>query len=192
MQLPQRSRILLFYLFATVALALIQVSLPDRMLGILVKPDLMLVLVILSGFLYGPFEGALVGIVTGFLRDAFAGGSIGVGMLLCMYAGLFSGLIFQKMFRKGWFAGILQVLLVSTLFYVFVDGLDLLLQPQDASYPFIEWARLIFTAKLPILLLLNFIAAFPLLLVLRIAGPRRRKGSVLGGGEVERDLWQRQ
>lgn len=190
MQLPQRTRIFVFYLVATVFLALVQVSLPDRSLGFPGKPDLMLVLVILSGFFYGPFEGALVGVASGFLRDAFAGGSIGVGMLVCMYAGIVSGLVFQKMFRKGWLAGVLQVVLVSTVFYVLVEGTDLLLQPYGSAFPFSEWARGFFSLKLPVLLVFNAASSLPLLLLLRFAGPRRHRSSALTADEVAKDLWR--
>jgi rod shape-determining protein MreD len=190
MQLPQRTRSILFYFFATLVLALIQVTLPDRTLGFHGKPDFMLVLVVLSGFFYGPFEGALVGIGSGFLRDSFAGSTIGAGMLLFMYIGIFSGLLFRKQFRKGWLAGLLQVILFSTFTYVLVDGIEILLQTQVGSFTFVDWTQEFFMTKLPILLAFNVAASFPLLLLLRFAGPRRHGVPQLGADDVAKDLWQ--
>ncbi|MBO8137259.1 MAG: rod shape-determining protein MreD [Desulfotomaculum sp.] len=93
--------VLLFMIFA-VALVL-QATIFDffRIFG--VKPDLVLLLVIFYGFIYGSKEGAFVGFLGGLLVDFLTGHYIGVNALSKMAAGFFAGLGETKLYKENVF-----------------------------------------------------------------------------------------
>ena len=189
MTMPARTRTVVFYSVAIPFLSLLQVSLPDHFLGLAGKPDLALVLTILAGFLYGPFEGGVVGLACGFFRDTFSGGTIGAGMLLCMYAGVLSAILFHRTFRRSFLAGVLQVLMVSTITYLSIGIVAMILDPLRGSLSIADWAALFFRKQLPPVLALDGAAALPLLLLLRYAGPRRRPQPGFGHEGIVQEGW---
>jgi rod shape-determining protein MreD len=179
-------RALFFYGSATVLLAWIQVTLPDRTFGFEAKADLLLVLAILAGFLFGPVEGATVGLAGGFLRDVLAGGTIGAGMLLGLYAGLLAGILFRRIFRKSLLSALLQVVLIAAAARIAVEGFSLVFEPS--AFPLRAWASVFFNGALGILLLLDAAVAIPLFFLLRYAGPRKRQKKDLAA-EVARSAF---
>lgn len=66
-----------------------------------VKPDLVLVLVILNGFLRGTREGAFLGFVGGVLQDLLSGGYFGMYALTNMTAGYLGGLGEGRLYRDN-------------------------------------------------------------------------------------------
>jgi len=183
------SRSVLFYAVAVLALGMLQVSLPDRTAGHFVKPDLLLVLPVLAGFLFGPVEGAVVGLAAGFFRDAFAGGTIGVGMLVALYAGLLSGILFQRLFRKGFFAALLQVLIVCATTTLLVEGVGILFS-ASATFTPEAWVRVYLAQSFPLQIALDVGVAIPLFFLMRYAGPHRRSTGRSSAQDAAAEGWR--
>jgi len=68
-----------------------------------IKPDLVLVLVILNGFLRGTREGAFLGFVSGVMQDLVSGGYFGMYALINMTAGYLGGLGEGRLYRDNRF-----------------------------------------------------------------------------------------
>ena len=187
MQVPDRARAVLFYFVAGCAAALLQVSLPDRTFGIAAKPDLLLVLPILAGFLFGPIEGAFVGAFCGFLADSFSGATIGGGVLVGLYAGLLSAVLFLRLFRKGLLSALLQVAVVGGAAYVLIEAAGLVFI-GSGSLTVAAWATSFLGRSLPLRLALDAAAAVPFFLLLRYAGPHRRPTKRIASEDAARGL----
>ena len=68
-----------------------------------IKPDLVLVLVILNGFLRGTREGAFLGFVGGVMQDLVSGGYFGMYALTNITAGYLGGLGEGRLYRDNRF-----------------------------------------------------------------------------------------
>jgi len=66
-----------------------------------IKPDLVLVVVILNGFLRGTREGAFLGFVAGVMQDLVSGGYFGLYALTNMTAGYLGGLGEGRLYRDS-------------------------------------------------------------------------------------------
>jgi len=66
-----------------------------------IKPDLVLVVVILNGFLRGTREGAFLGFSVGILQDLVGGGYFGLNALTKMFAGYLAGLGEGRLYRDN-------------------------------------------------------------------------------------------
>ncbi|MHB8757082.1 MAG: rod shape-determining protein MreD [Bacillota bacterium] len=65
-----------------------------------VKPDVILVIVVLVGLLYGPVQGATAGLFAGLLEDLFTGRLIGLFGLTRMLAGYLAGLVERRVYKE--------------------------------------------------------------------------------------------
>lgn len=93
-------RAMLLFLILGVALIL-QATVFDflRILG--VKPDLVMLVVILYGFIHGPREGAYVGFLGGLLVDFMSGHYIGLHALSKMAAGYLAGMGETRLYQEN-------------------------------------------------------------------------------------------
>lgn len=66
-----------------------------------IKPDIVLIVVILSGFLRGTRQGAFWGFVIGALQDLVIGGYFGINTLTKMIAGYLGGLGAGRLYRDN-------------------------------------------------------------------------------------------
>lgn len=64
-----------------------------------VKPDLVVILVVLVGMLYGWRDAAIVGVVTGFVEDACSGQFLGLFMLTRAIVGIAAGVSYARVFQ---------------------------------------------------------------------------------------------
>lgn len=164
-------RPILNYIFYAVLLAVVQVTvLRDiRIFG--EQPDLTLVLAILTGYLFGMTDGILVGLGAGFLRDMLAGRTLGLGMLLLMYAAILSRVMLADFFRRKTWMGLVQVFLVTVLYETAIALLSWFFPMLPEQVP--SFARVMekLLLQLPVQGLLNVLAAVPLILLLRYHGP---------------------
>ncbi|MBO4928665.1 MAG: hypothetical protein J5379_10525 [Clostridiales bacterium] len=165
--------------------------------------DLMLVFVVLAGYLFGTKDGVVVGGIVGMFRDYFSGPVItgldqkpvavlGIGLLVFIYVGLLSSVLFRKRFRRKLSLGLLQVAIV-TLFYCvlghIVSWLYLSMSGNSVSYHSLNYIA--FRSVLP-QILVNLLAAVPILFLLRFLGPYK-KGTRSGSSEtyvMEEQSWQ--
>lgn len=66
-----------------------------------IKPDLVMLIVILNGFLIGTREGAFLGFTGGIVEDLFSGSYIGLNALAKMTAGYLAGAAGERLYREN-------------------------------------------------------------------------------------------
>lgn len=91
----------LFFLLLILGALILQTTILNFIVIRGVKPDLVLILVILNGFLRGTREGAFLGFVGGVLQDLVSGGYFGVNALSKMFAGYLAGLGEGRLYRDN-------------------------------------------------------------------------------------------
>lgn len=167
----QAVRPILIYTIYVIAFSIIQVTaLRDiRILG--ERPDLTLVLAILTGYLFGIGDGLAVGLAAGFLRDMLAGRVLGLGMLLLMYAAILAQVLFSDFFRRKTWMGLLQVLFITVLYEVTLVFLSWFFPMLPDQIPPLSKLFTQLLVHLPVQGLLNVAVAIPTLLLLRYRGP---------------------
>lgn len=136
----------------------------------------MMVFVILTGYLFGTMDGAIIGFCMGFLRDMLASTTLGIGMLIFLYVGIFSSFLFSKKFHSRATLGFIQVILITFIYkilghllYYFVP----LLTAGDHMY--LSVRTIMLDSVLP-QIAINLAISVPLILLLTYLGPYR-KGS---------------
>ena len=173
--------------------ASIQVSFPDSLSFRGQIADLMFVFVVLTGYFFGFADGAVIGILTGIVRDCFAAPAVigldgnvqvtmGIGALVLFLAGVFGSAFFTKKLHKSWPFAFLAVA-AATLIYKTVGHFVAFIWIKvlgNGMYS-IGVKDVILDSMLP-QLLVNLIAAIPILLLLRFLGPYKR-----GGGNDNKD-----
>ncbi|HHT76754.1 MAG TPA: hypothetical protein GXZ67_02520 [Clostridiaceae bacterium] len=145
-------------------------------------PDFMLLLVVISGYLFGTFDGAVVGLFVGLMRDYYAGPAwtfsterpsalIGVGMLVFFYLGILASLIFAKAFHRRLSMAFVQVLLF-TFIYKIIGHISVFFVGvvSTGSPAYLTFSQIVLQSILP-QILLNIIAAVPIVLCLKYLGP---------------------
>lgn len=167
-------RLLLVYAVLILLLSQVQVILPDTLAVMGQRPDLTLVLVILSGYFWGRTDGLAVGLAAGFLRDLFAGRAMGVGMLLLMYIGLMAGITFGHRLQRHLLFGLVQTAWLTVVYEVVITAVALMF-PVVPDMPLPAAVMLTqMSDRLPGQLLANLAVALPLAFLLYYAGPRAR------------------
>lgn len=66
-----------------------------------IKPDLVMLIVILNGFLIGTRAGAFLGFTGGIVEDLFSGSYIGLNALAKMTAGYLAGAAGERLYREN-------------------------------------------------------------------------------------------
>lgn len=203
MNKKERARQILLYAFYITSVCCIQVTF-SRVFHLFGRScDLMLVFVVLSGYLFGTVDGMVVGAIVGVFRDYFSGPVITgidkqpialmwVGVLSFFYIGLVSSLLFRKRFRRKYNLGFLQVAILSLMYYSLghiVSWVYLTVSGSLVQYHSLRY--IVFSSILP-QTFVNLLAAFPMLLLLRFAGPYKKgvRSSLVDGYSVEDRKWQ--
>ena len=179
-----------------------QVSFPHYMSFHGQVADLMLVFTALVGYFYGFYDGIVVGVAVGILRDYFAGPSVsgldgkpfpavGIGLLVMILTGALASSFFTvRMKRNIPFA--FAAVAFCTVVYKIAGHVIIrlwMLAISKAAYN-LTIADVLTQSLLP-QLLLNAIAAVPIIILLRFLGPYRKGiNPVLSGkGDKGDDLW---
>ena len=169
----------------------------------------MMVFVILTGYLFGTLDGAVIGLIMGVMRDVLASGpviflvsgengdmlstpALGVGMLLLLYIGIFSSVFFTKMFHRRLTLGFVQVLLITLIYkivghsiYYFIP----LITNNDSDY--LSFLSIMLDSILP-QMAINLIISVPMIILLKFAGPYRKEyvRSSDFADKAAEELWQ--
>ena len=204
MSKKERARQIILYAVYITSACCLQVTFPHvfRLFGR--TSDLMLVFVVLSGYLFGTKDGIIVGLIVGMFRDYFSGpvisglnGSpvaiLGIGLLAFFYIGLLSSVMFRKRFRRKYNLAVLQVILISLIYYSLghiVSFVYLKVSNKIVAYHSLKYH--VFSSVLP-QILVNVIAAVPLLLLLRFIGPYKKgiRAGLVDGYSMEDRRWQK-
>lgn len=119
-----------------VLVAFLQVTLLDAVGISGIKPDLVMVLVVFYGFLYGPREGAFWGFAGGFFLDAAAGSYFGLNALVHLVAGYLAGVVQAALYKDNPFVVALITFLIGLfsglLHYFFLSYLGVAVSPAVA------------------------------------------------------------
>lgn len=195
-------RKILVYTLYILLISSFQVSFPHFMSFHGQVADLMLVFTALVGYFYGFNDGIVVGIAVGVLRDYFAGPSVsgldgkpfpavGIGLLVMFLTGALASSFFTVRMRRNVpfaFAAVAFCTFVYKIAGHIIIGLwTLVVSKSSYNLTIID----ILTQSLLPQLMLNVIAAVPLIVLLRFLGPYRKGiNPVLSGrGDREEDLW---
>jgi len=175
-------RKIIVYLIYILLFTTIQISFPSFISLFGQTADLMFVFVVLSGYFFGFRDGIIVGLIVGLLRDAFASivivdldGNLsitfGLGMLTLFLAGAISSSFFtERMNRNIPFAFVsvlFTTIVYKTLGHLISFGWTRFALGQTYG---LSLKQIILQSILP-QLLVNLIAAIPILLLLLFAGP---------------------
>lgn len=103
-----------------------------------VKPNLLLILVVLNAFQKGYREGALAGLFGGLMEDLAVGSYIGMNALVMMAAGYLVGLVESKLYKDSTFIMIVLTLIASIftqfLTYILLYSVGVSIMPGVAMF----------------------------------------------------------
>ncbi|MBN1891523.1 MAG: hypothetical protein JW780_01985 [Clostridiales bacterium] len=144
--------------------------------------DLMLVFVVVTGYLFGVKDAIVVGLITGLMRDYFSGPAIenagsspsalfGLGMLMLLYAGILSAVLFSKAFHRKLPLAFVQVMIITLVYKII--GHIIGFGAQRISGTSSEYLSLyeIFVNSILTQMFLNLLAAVPIIVMIRYLGP---------------------
>lgn len=169
-------RKLFIYSAFIVVLGILQLKYPSALEFKGVIPDFLLVLTVIISFYHGMNDGIIVGIICGLIKDIYSSRFIGLGILILMYCAIASANILKKHISINFFSGILQVGLVTLIYYILI-GLFLFVN-NGTIFPFSTYV--IWWTKNRILpgLTLNIVSSIPLILILKAFSPEKAKETI--------------
>ena len=179
-----RSRIrkVIVYAIYIFLLSSLQVSFPDSFSFLGQVADLMFVFVVLSGYFNGFWDGALVGFICGLVRDVFSPPAVigldgevrvtaFIGAFTLFSAGIIGASFFTRRMHRNIPFSIVAVIFTTfcykTAGYLLIYGWSMLAGSYTSVYSPLTALLYSFLPQL----LLNTIAAIPLIVLLRFLGP---------------------
>ena len=179
-----RSRIrkIVVYAVYIILLSSLQVSFPDKISFLGQTADLVFVFVVLSGYFNGFWDGAVVGFVSGMVRDVFSPPAVVgldgevrvtafVGVFTLFAAGIIGASFFTRRMHRNIPFSIVSVIFVTVCYkvvgYILIYGWSSLAGVESSLY---EPLTAFVYSFLP-QILLNTLAAIPLIVLLRFLGP---------------------
>ncbi|MBO4578767.1 MAG: hypothetical protein J5715_01310 [Clostridiales bacterium] len=177
-----RIRKIIVYAIYIILLSSLQVSFPDKMSFAGQTADLMFVFVVLAGYFNGFWDGAVVGFVSGLVRDVFSPPAVigldgdvrvtaFIGALTLFSAGIIGSAFFTKRMHRNIPFSIVAVIFVTVCYktagYVLIYGWSSLAGAESSLYTPLTAFVYSFLPQL----LLNTLAAIPLIFLLRFLGP---------------------
>ena len=118
-----KKKIITYALFIIV-ITLIQTNIIDAISILGVKPNLLIVFVIVVGLTNGSETGAFVGFVAGLVMDSFSPTPVGIYAIIGMYLGVIAGISNRSFFRDNYILTMVFAFIYSvafeTIVYVFV------------------------------------------------------------------------
>jgi rod shape-determining protein MreD len=91
-----------------------------------VKPDLVLIIVILYAIFSGPREGAIVGLFLGFIEDLFMAKYLGINALSKFFVGLIIGSLEKRIYKENFIVPTIALLvgsLIHGLLFIFISNI---------------------------------------------------------------------
>jgi rod shape-determining protein MreD len=140
------NRGLLYYVMAPLLLllCLVQSTAASRFTVFGVKPDLVLLLIIVGALLYGPRASLLWAFIAGIGMDIFSGGPMGASSLALMAAALVASLGHRPLSRFNWLVPVGAALLGTMTYAAVYLGILAVLDAGgwfQRSVPFIDTVR---------------------------------------------------
>ena len=194
-----RSRIrkIVVYAIYIILLSSLQVSFPDKFGFAGQTADLMFVFVVLAGYFNGFWDGAVVGLVGGLLRDVFSPPAVVgldgevrvtafIGAFTLFAAGIIGSAFFTKRMHRNIPFSIVAVIFTTVCYkvagYVLIYGWSMLAGAESSLYTPLTAFIYSFLPQL----LLNTVAAVPLMLLIRFLGPVSFRGNLKNDEIIEK------
>lgn len=126
------------YLLLLGAVLILQTTVMENFAIAGIKPDLVMLVVVLNGFLLGTKEGAFLGFAGGIIEDLFSGSYIGLNALSKMVAGYLAGAAGERLYRENIPVAAAVTFIASlaglTVNYLLLLYLDIFISPLYAFY----------------------------------------------------------
>ena len=185
MRRPQKIRKFIIYAVYILLFTTIQVTFPGKPSIYGIRPDLTFVMVVLCSYMFGFYDGIVIGAVTGIIRDYFSAPSVtgidgtvntavGIGLFVMVAAAAFGASFFTVRIERNFILAVLSVL-IATLLYKSIGHFTIFLWSKavpNLSYN-MKLSQILLKSILP-QMILNLLAAVPLYLLLRFAGPYKK------------------
>ncbi|MCR5201161.1 MAG: hypothetical protein K6C38_08625 [Saccharofermentans sp.] len=185
MRRPQQIRKYVVYALYLLLFSTVQVTFPGIVTFYGLRADLMFVLVVLCSYMFGFYDGIVFGALAGIIRDYFSAPSIttidgtvttavGIGLFLMVAAAAFGSSFFTVRIERNFILAFVSVL-IATLLYKTIGHFGIFLWSHIAkgtTYN-LQLSQIVFKSIIP-QIVLNMIAAVPLYLLLRFAGPYKK------------------
>ena len=181
MKRSQKIRKYLVYALYLLLFSALQVTFTGVLSIYGIRPDLVFVLVVLCSYMFGFYDGVIFGALAGIIRDYFSAPSItgidgtvttafGIGLLLMFAAAAFGSSFFTERIERNFVLSLVAVL-IATLVYKTVGHTVIFIWSKIVGMTYnLELSQILLKSVLP-QMLLNLVAAVPLYLLLRFAGP---------------------
>ncbi|MBO4635830.1 MAG: hypothetical protein J5685_01665 [Clostridiales bacterium] len=179
------TRKIIVYAVYVLFISSIQVSFPQYMAFRGQTGDLMFVFVVLTSYLFGFGDGAIVAVFMGLLRDFFAAPSVtgiageattsvGIGVFVLFMASVLGSSFFTRRMHRNVSFAFLSVLAATLVYKVSGHLIIWIWTSLFSSRPYtLSMSNIILDSILP-QLLVNLIATVPCILILKFAGPYRK------------------
>lgn len=120
-----------------VFLLILQIGLFSSLKLFGVKPDLLLIFVVLEGLYRGTVRGAQVGLLAGFMQGIISGRFLGMFALAKAISGYFAGLLTMKFFRESIYIPLLAVWTATIVHELVVWAILRIFHPSGEAYGFV-------------------------------------------------------
>ena len=185
MRRPQQIRKFIVYALYLLLFSTVQVTFPGILTFYGIRADLLFVLVVLVSYMFGFYDGIVFGALAGIIRDYFSAPSIttldgtvttalGIGLFLMVAAAAYGSSFFTVRIERNFLLALLSVV-TATLLYKIIGHILIFLWSNlvpGLSYN-MGLSQIITRSVLP-QTVLNLIAAVPIYLLLRFAGPYKK------------------
>ena len=182
MRRPQQIRKYIVYAVYLLLITTIQVTFRGWLNLYGIRPDMMFVFVVLTAYMFGFYDGIVVGALVGIIRDYFSAptvtgldgtvtNALGIGLFVMVAAAAYGSAFFTVRVERNFILAFLSVI-TATLLYKSIGHLLIFFWSHIApglSYN-MELSQVLLKSILP-QILMNFIVAIPIYLLLRFAGP---------------------
>ena len=182
MRRKQLVRKIVVYAIYILLITTFQVTFPGVISLSGLHPDLMFVMVVLCAYMFGFYDGIIVGVLVGFIRDYFSApsissldgtvvSSVGIGLFVMIAVAALGSSFFTRRIERNFLLAFLSVVFITLLYklaghfviYIWTSVLS------DVSYN-MDLKQALLKSILP-QTALNLFASVPLYLMLKFMGP---------------------
>ena len=182
MRRPQLIRKIAVYAVYILLITTFQVTFPGVVSIYGLYPDLMFVMVVLCAYMFGFYDGIVVGALVGLIRDYFSApsirsldgsviSSVGIGLFVMIAVAALGSSFFTKRIERNFLLAFVSVVVI-TLLYKFVGHFVIYIRTSvlsDVTYN-MDMSQALIRSILP-QTALNLFASVPLYLMLKFMGP---------------------
>ncbi len=185
MRRPQQIRKFIVYALYLLLFSTVQVTFPGILTFYGIRADLLFVLVVLVSYMFGFYDGIVFGALAGIIRDYFSAPSIttldgtvttalGIGLFLMVAAAAYGSSFFTVRIERNFLLAFLSVVTATLLYKVIGHILIFLWSNLVPGLSYNMGLSQIITRSVLPQTVLNLIAAVPIYLLLRFAGPYKK------------------